>query len=125
MATILVIDDDPHMRRTMNRILAQAGHTAHEAANGRLGVEVFRAQRPSVVVTDILMPEQEGIETIRTIRREAQETRIIAVSGGGYSHNMLFLEMARQLGADAALAKPFRAAELLEAVNQLLEAEGR
>lgn len=123
MATILVIDDDTQMRRMMNRVLSQAGHTVHEAANGRLGIDSFRTHHPSVVVTDILMPEQEGIETIRTIRREAEETRIIAVSGGGYSHNMLFLDMARQLGADLALAKPFRAAELLDAVTRLLAAE--
>jgi CheY-like chemotaxis protein len=70
------------------------------------------------------MPEQEGIETIRTIRQERLDTRIIAVSGGGYSQNMLFLDMARQLGADAALAKPFRAAELVDMVNELLETRG-
>jgi DNA-binding response OmpR family regulator len=121
VATILVIDDDTQMRRMMKRVLVQAGHTVHEAANGRLGIEAFRAHRPAVVVTDILMPEQEGIETIRTIRRGAEGTGIIAVSGGGYSHNMLFLDMARQLGADLALAKPFRAAELLDAVTKLLD----
>ena len=123
MATILVIDDDVEVRRMMNRVLSQTGHVVHEAANGRLGIDACRIHRPSIVITDILMPEQEGIETIRTLRREWPETRIIAVSGGGYSHNMLFLDMARQLGADTALPKPFRAAELLDAVNQLLDAE--
>jgi DNA-binding response OmpR family regulator len=123
MATILVIDDDAQVRRMMNRVLSQAGHEVHEAANGRLGVDAFRAHRPSIVITDILMPEQEGIETIRALRREGLDTRIIAVSGGGYSHNMLFLDMARQLGADSALRKPFRAAELLDTVNRLLDAE--
>ena len=115
--TALVIDDDAQIRRLMLRILAHAGYRAIEAPNGRLGVALFRTERPAVVVTDILMPEQEGIETIRTMRQEAPTTRIVAVSGGGQDRNMLFLGMAMELGADAVLAKPFHPDELLAAVK--------
>lgn len=120
MATILVIDDDAPMRRIMNRLLSAEGHSVIEAPNGRLGLDAFRIHRPALVVTDILMPEKEGIETIRAIRQVNSETRIVAVSGGGHGHHMQYLDMARELGADASLSKPFRGAELVDTVNRLL-----
>jgi DNA-binding response OmpR family regulator len=116
MARILVIDDEDRMRRLVSRILTKAGHVVIEAKNGREGVVQFDAHRPAVVISDILMPEQEGIETIKELRRKAPAVWIIAMSGGGTSHNMKFLEFAKALGADSALAKPFRADELIEAV---------
>jgi len=118
MAKILVIDDDSRMRRLVARILAGENHEVVEAANGKSGMVQFAASRPDVVVTDLLMPEQEGIETIRELRRIAPSVRIVAMSGGGGGDNdMMFLGMAKALGADAVLAKPFRADELLRAVQ--------
>jgi DNA-binding response OmpR family regulator len=117
MARILVIDDDSNMRCLVARILARASHEVIEAANGKKGMEQFATYRPEVVVTDLLMPEQEGIETIRELRRIAPSLRIVAMSGGGTDNDLIFLGMAKALGADAVLAKPFRADELIRAVQ--------
>jgi DNA-binding response OmpR family regulator len=120
MALVLVIDDEPQMRRMIRRILSAAEHDAIEAANGREGLAMFQKYRPDIVVTDILMPEKEGIETILEIRRVNAATGIIAISGGGASENLMFLDIAQKFGADAVLAKPFRAQELIDAVAGLL-----
>lgn len=120
VAIILVIDDDKDIRLTLRRILATAGHDVHEAADGDSGLALCAEIAPALVITDILMPEKEGIETIRELKHAHPAVRIIAISGGGRSGIMDFLDMARQLGADAALQKPFRRAELLEVVERLL-----
>jgi CheY-like chemotaxis protein len=117
MARILVIDDDSSMRRLVARILAGANHEVAEAANGKKGMERFATHRPDVVITDLLMPEQEGIETIRELRRIAPSLRIVAMSGGGTDNDPIFFDIAKALGADAVLAKPFRADELLRVVQ--------
>ena len=124
MALILLIDDDQQLRTAVKRMLAAAGnHTVIEAKDGREGLAIFRSQRPSLVITDILMPEKEGIETIMDIRRSAPEVKIVAMSGGGSSGDTRFLQIAQKLGADAVLAKPVRAAELAETVTRLLPAK--
>jgi two-component system, chemotaxis family, chemotaxis protein CheY len=120
MATVLIIDDDPLMRLTIKRILLSAEHEVLEACDGREGLEVFRARRPDLVITDIIMPNVEGIETIRELKRIAPATRIVAISGGGRVSNTDFLVIAKKLGADIVMAKPLRAAELLAAVGRLL-----
>jgi len=123
MARILIIDDDPQMRRIMALILVRAGHEMLQARNGKDGIREFHSHHPDCVVTDILMEGKDGIETICEIRREAPEVPIIAISGGGrYSGGPTLLDMAIKLGADAALTKPFHAAELLETVDRLLDA---
>jgi DNA-binding response OmpR family regulator len=114
---VLVIDDEATLRQTMRRMLESAGHTVMEAENGRVGLEVFRLQPADVVVTDIIMPQKEGIETIRDLRVIAPGVRIIAVSGGGRNQDMDFLRIARKLGADATLAKPFRKEILVACVE--------
>ncbi len=116
MSTVLLIEDNPQMRRMVARALTMAKHHVIEATNGREGLEQFRAHRPEIVITDIVMPEIEGIELIRDIRREAPTVRIIAMSGGGITGNMQFLDFARALGADAVLAKPFRASDVVALV---------
>jgi CheY-like chemotaxis protein len=120
MTDILVIDDDEQVRRVIVRILAAAGHVVREAADGRAGLRLFRAMRPRLVITDLVMPEQEGIETIRTMSREAPEIPILAISGAA---GPLYLPMATSLGATATLAKPFGADELLAIVAGLLSGE--
>jgi DNA-binding response OmpR family regulator len=98
-------------------MLAAANHEVIEAADGKKGIDQFAAHRPDIVITDLLMPEQEGIETIRELRRVAPSLRIVAMSGGVTDNDMMFLGMAKALGADAILAKPFRADELLRAIQ--------
>ena len=121
MSVILVIDDDPAMRRMMVRTLSELNHRVIEAENGQDGLKLVDSEKPDLVITDILMPQKEGIETIREVQERAPGTKIIAVSGGGISHNLMFLDVARAFGADAALAKPFRPHQLVEAVENALK----
>ena len=110
---ILVIDDDHMVRYTLSKILRNSGYEVVTAADGERGMTAFHAEKPDVVITDLIMPEQEGIETILQIKRARPEVRIIAISGGGRIANTDVLQAARGLGADEILAKPFEAEELL------------
>ncbi len=100
---ILIIDDDPQFRRLLVRILKGAGYTVSKAINGRDGLDLFRLMRPALVITDIVMPDMEGIEMIREMRAEASTLPILAISGEGPP---LYLRAAVKLGASAALPKP-------------------
>lgn len=121
MVEILIIDDDPQMRRLLARMLSTAGHTVVQAENGKRGLELFHSLRPALIITDILMPERDGIETIRSIRYQVPETKILAISGAASGMNSPdYLFFAQQFGADASLTKPFTPAQLLEVVNRLL-----
>lgn len=122
MPLVLVIDDDPQMRATMRRMLTSSGHTVIEACDGHEGLAAFRARAPDVVVTDIVMPEQEGFQTIIELRRATRRAKILAVSGSWVAGEIDFLAMAKRLGADLVMQKPFRAAELQKAVNRLATA---
>jgi len=117
MADILIIDDDPHIRRLMSRILQAAGHRVREAANGREGMRLFGERRADLVITDLVMPDAEGIETIRALRRDAPALPILAISG---QMPAAFLDAAVRLGATAALEKPFGVDELTGKVDDLL-----
>jgi CheY-like chemotaxis protein len=125
MSLILVIDDDEAMRRLIVRTLSAGKHRLVEASNGQDGMKMVGELKPDAVITDILMPQQEGIQTIREIREIAPETKIIAMSGGGSSHNLMFLDVARAFGADAVLAKPFKPGELKDTLANVLSAHGR
>ncbi len=118
MAEILVIDDEAQMRRLIARILNGAGHTVHQAGNGRDGIALFHRVHPVLVITDIVMPDMEGIEMIRELRQEAPTIPILAISGGGPA---VYLRAATGLGATATLAKPFGAAAFLSTVERLLK----
>ena len=115
MAEILIIDDEPQIRRLLVRVLNGAGHRVCEATNGRDGIELFHRAHPALVITDIVMPNQEGIETILTLRRDDRPVKIIAMSG----HDQEMLETARLIGADDIIEKPFRAHDLLNRVRAL------
>jgi CheY-like chemotaxis protein len=117
---VLVIDDDILVRRTISRILQHGGYEVTLAEDGAKGVAKFRSERPDLVITDIIMPEQEGIETIIQLLRDNPAARIIAVSGGGRLGSMDFLTVANKLGAAAILRKPFEPAELLGCVERAL-----
>jgi DNA-binding response OmpR family regulator len=118
--TILIIDDEPMIRHLAARILDRAGFRTISAANGVQGLARFRRERPALVITDLIMPEREGIETIRYIRREGANIPIIAISGGTLTGTADFLAMARELGATAILRKPFEPIELLLLVERCL-----
>jgi CheY-like chemotaxis protein len=115
---ILVIDDDAAVRMTVHTILTDLGYSVICAVDGEEGMQLFRSLRPDLVITDIIMPKREGIETIIAIRRERPEAKIIAMSGGGRINCADLLSMARDLGANHAITKPFDIDGLTAVVNQ-------
>ncbi|RMF90686.1 MAG: response regulator [Nitrospinota bacterium] len=123
MKRILVIDDEAPVRRMLRQTLEYAGYTVVEAEDGKEGLKQYRAEPADLVITDILMPEKEGLETIRELRREFPETKIIAISGGGRSGVLDFLNVAEKLGAHRTFHKPFSLQDLLTAIRELLETE--
>lgn len=120
MTKILVIDDDAAVRETVSLILAADGYDVVSAADGDCGMAVYRRERPDLVITDIIMPEQEGIQTIGEIRSAQPNAKIIAMSGSGRIGRVDFLEMAELLGASETIAKPFDPDELLTCVKACL-----
>ena len=118
---ILVIDDDHLVRLTLSRVLTHSGHEVVTAADGNRGMTQLHAERPDVVITDIIMPEQEGFQTIVMIRRDYPEMKIIAISGGQRQGNHNVLAIAASLGADEVIAKPFEPADLLAALERLVQ----
>ena len=120
MARILIIDDEQDFRRTVRAFLEAEDHEVFEASNGINGMEEFRNVQPELVVTDILMPHQDGIETIRQIRQIAPDVKIIAISGGGQFSASAFLMIADDSGANRSLEKPIRRNRFMAEVNQLL-----
>ena len=119
--SILVIDDDAQLRGFLREVLDQAGYRVYEAANGNEGSEQYARHDPDLVLTDIVMPEKEGMELIMELRRDHPTLPIIAMSGGNAGFSGSYLTVASKLGADAALAKPFTASHLLAAIEQLLK----
>ena len=114
---ILVVDDDEMIRDLFGRVLANARYEVRVASNGKQAMVIAGQQHPDLVITDLVMPEQEGIETIRELRRTYPDTKIIAISG---AFNGNLLGAAKFLGAQAALVKPVSPKELLSAVQQVL-----
>ncbi len=120
MTKILIIEDDELVRDYLVDVLVRAGFTVEAAADGKAGVESFQQQAADLVITDIIMPEKDGIETIMDLRRENPNLKVIAISGGGRSEPENYLHSARLLGADLTMKKPFTNKELLAAISGLL-----
>ena len=122
MALILVIEDEKDIRELCRRILTRAGHEVVEASNGEIGTRLYRQEPADLVITDLFMPEKDGIEIIRELRRDFPEVKILAISGGARAASgATFLRVAAHLGATATLAKPFSTEDLLSAVTGALE----
>ncbi len=120
MPKILIIDDDPQVRSLLTERFQKAGFEAFHAENGRQGMKMLSTCLPDLIVTDLIMPEQEGIETIMQLRRDYPQIKIIAISGGIRGGTVNFLAAARELGASKVYKKPFQFQELLDGVNELL-----
>lgn len=114
---VLVVDDDPGVRDVIRSMLESSGYSVLLAANGKEAMRLLRTERADLILTDLVMPEQEGIETIKTLRREYPEIKVIAMSGafGGD-----YLRIAAYLGAHATLAKPIQMDKLLKLVGETL-----
>jgi CheY-like chemotaxis protein len=120
MAKILLIEDEGLLRGTLRSALEAAGHSVVEAANGREGLELLGPGPFDVVITDILMPVMEGIETIMAIKRTGADVKVVAISGASQRSKVDFLQVAHRLGADEILHKPFPMADLIDAVARCL-----
>jgi DNA-binding response OmpR family regulator len=117
---ILVIDDDEQIRILLRQMMEWVGHEVIEAGNGREGMLKQRQKPANLVITDLIMPEQEGLETITSLKKEYPDIKIIAISGGGRIGPDAYLPAARELGADRVFCKPFDVRQLVNAVQELL-----
>ncbi len=121
MARILIIEDDNEVREYLESVLSRAGYEVISASNGKEGVDLFQ-QGPAadLVITDIIMPEKDGIETIMDLRRSNTDLKVIAISGGGRAEPENYLHSARLLGANRTMKKPFTNQEMLDSIKELL-----
>lgn len=115
--TVCVIEDDELVRSRLADILRDSGHNVFEADTADRGIELIRTEKADVAVVDILMPDRDGLEAIGQLRRTRPDLRIVAISGGGRVGPQIYLELARQIGADASLVKPIEPADLEKAVD--------
>jgi CheY-like chemotaxis protein len=122
MAYILVIDDDPVLRRVITLALEGAGHSVLRCENGRKAIDHLQHDHADLLITDIIMPEMDGVETVRAARKLQPHLPILAISGGGSFDPGDYLGIARAFGATAILPKPFRPADLVAEVAKLLAA---
>lgn len=120
MPRILVIDDELLIRSTIVAILHREGFSVEEASDGRAGLALVHKHRPDVVITDIFMPNKDGIEIVMELKRSCPRTKIIAMTGGGQSQMMEIAHAAELLGAHHVLRKPFDKQDLLHAMNAVL-----
>jgi CheY-like chemotaxis protein len=117
---VLLVDDDAVLLSVLARAFSAAGYATKTAENGRKALELVRSYKPELVVTDIVMPEMEGIGAIMAIKQMACPPKIIAMSGAGPGGRRNYLKWAQHLGADGVLAKPFRLAEMLDLAGDLI-----
>jgi len=121
MARILVIEDVEEVRDVIRRTLEAEGYEVVEASDGKEGIKLYREKQADLIITDIIMPDKEGIETIKELRQDFPDMKIIAISGGGRIGPFDYLNLAKQFGASRTLAKPFELKELVKIVRELLE----
>ena len=119
MASILIIDDEEIIRALLRSVLEAAGYEVTEAANGRIGLDLYRQNPRDLVITDILMPELNGLDMLLELTREFLRAKVIAISGAGEEKNVL--DVAKLLGARQTFQKPFSVSKLLGAVRYELE----
>lgn len=119
MARILIIDDDDSFREMLVFALKRLGHLVTEASDGEAGVRLFRQDPPDIVITDLVMPHKEGLETITDLRKVSPETPIIAMSGNRLDSN-LYLDIASKIGARVTLGKPFTIERLLREIDKII-----
>lgn len=123
MPSILVVDDEDQIRQLIRTTFEEAGYRVEEASNGKDALDRYRRTPTDLVITDILMPDQDGLECITTLRKEAPTVRIIAITGGSDLIGVLgFLDVAKMLGAYRTLQKPFEMKALLDAAESALHA---
>lgn len=121
MEQILLIDDMKGVRRAVSAVLKRAGHTIVEADDGGVGLELLKSQRFDLVITDMLMPQHDGMEVLLFLEQQPNRPKVLAISGGGSQVSADEAFMLASSKADATLAKPFDNADLLAAIDKLLK----
>ena len=117
MALAVVIDDDAQVRCLVALMLKRAGYEVAQAKDGGEGIALCASLDPEVVVTDLFMPRQDGIDVLREVKARAKQPRVVAISGGSPRLQLDFLNVAEKMGADAIVQKPFTPSQLLQAVT--------
>ena len=120
MGKILIIDDEPYILLMLKKMLEKIGHEVELASNGREGMEMFRNDVVDMVITDIIMPDKEGLEIILEMKQSNPDLKIIAISGGGRISPESYLECAKHFGASRVFQKPFSQKEFVSAVKILM-----
>lgn len=120
MASILLIDDDESLRNTIAEVLRRAGYTVDTAPDGKPGLALYRAALHDLIITDIVMPELEGLELMEALRRASPRPRVIAMSGDSKFSESIYLPVAEKLGAHRTLLKPIHPDALLRTVAEVL-----
>jgi CheY-like chemotaxis protein len=120
MAQILLIDDDDTFRETLSLALVGFGHAVIEARNGKEGLKILSQANPDLLITDIVMPEMEGLELVMKTRGVRPQMKIIAISGGGQKGSLDYLQAARLMGATKIIPKPFHPDVISAAIEELL-----
>ncbi len=121
MARILIIDDNDQVRLSLRMALEDAGHSVEEAADGIAGLQIFRKNPADLIITDLVMPNKDGFETISDLKKDSNETKIIAISGDCDANPGSYLFTAKAMGASQTFEKPINLAELIDAIEKLLE----
>ena len=124
MLGVLIVDDDPKTRRVLREILEPLNHSVLEAGNGREALPLVAQHEPDLMIVDILMPEMDGLETIRYLRQKGYRMPIIAMPAGKYLTAKRYSEFAKTFGADDVLMKPFGRAEVLKVLRRTLGQDG-
>ncbi len=117
---ILIIDDDVELAETIREVLELEGFIVDSVSEGHEGLMMQNSKPYNLIVTDILMPDMDGLEVIMKVRSQANSTKILAISGGGYGDSRDYLIMAKQLGASMVLCKPFDMINLVASVKRIL-----
>lgn len=120
MGYILVIEDEAQMRKLLRQVLEEAGYEVEEARDGLEGTRLYRERPADLIITDMVMPKKEGMETILDLKREFPDVKIIAISGGGRFGPEPYLQIAEGFGAERIFTKPFDIKDLLAAIEELL-----
>jgi len=120
MAHILIIDDESKVRLLLRKLFESRGYTVSEASNGNEGIRQYQQKPADLIITDLIMPEKEGIETIVELKKKYPDIKIIAMSGGGKFQHSGYLDVAKRLGAECTFEKPIRREELLAAIKQMV-----
>jgi len=123
MARILVIDDDEQVLDMLYESLTREGYDVLKASNGEQGLRLYREKSVDLIITDIIMPEKEGIETIIELRQDFPNVKIIAISGGGRAGTKDYLQMAKIFGVQRTFTKPVAREQLLDAIKELIKEE--